>query len=282
MGDNRGVHALRRAFGAVEDAAASPWAERLASAGLTARGVVYCVVAILAVQLPTGKASPANKDGALVTVAHQPLGRILLVVLALGFAAYAAWRFLEAAVGRRGKDGVKSAAVRLADVARGAVYLVLLASAVAVLVDDNDSAREEEPEWTARVLAHGGGRALVIGIGLGLVGVGVYLAVRGARQKFRKSLDTASMSARARCWLPRLGTLGYVSRGVVAALIGWFLAKAALDFDPAESVGVDGALRRLAAQPYGPWLLALVAAGLLAFGLFSFVEARYRRVLENA
>lgn len=273
---------MRTVVEAVEDAAASQWGERLARAGLAARGVMYCVVAALGFALPAGGDDRADKDGALLAVARQPLGRVLVAILATGFAAYAAWRFLEAAIGRRDEAGWKGTALRLADAGRGLVYVALLGSAVAVLFGDADPPEEDEPEWTARLMGAAGGRGLVVAFGIGLVAVGGYLAVRGARQKFRKSLATAEMPRRARCWLPRLGTLGYVSRGVVAALVGGFLVKAAVEYDPAESRGVDGALRSLSAQPYGPWLLAGVATGLLAFGLFSFVEARYRRVLDNA
>src|SRR5205814_9883 len=135
--------------------------------------------------------------------------------------------------------------------------------------------------WSARLMSHEAGRWLVLLAGAVVVIVGVVLLVRSFAQKFEKYLDVKHMGAWQRTWLPRLGVVGYAARGVVAALIGAFVIQAAVTFDPQKAVGVDGALKRLAAEPYGPLLLGVVAVGLLAFGLFSFVEARFRKVLED-
>jgi hypothetical protein len=248
---------------------------------------VYCVAAVITVQIAMGRGGRADRQGALKSVADEPFGHALLVILAVGFAAYAVWRFAKAAAGagegsghERGGSGVLK---RLADVGRGVIYVGLLYTTVRLLTTGatGGGSDEEAKTWSARLMGHEAGRWLVLLAGAVIAVVGVVLVVRAFAQEFEKHLDLAGMSRTARDWLPRLGTAGYAARGVVAGLIGAFIIQAALTFDPKKAVGVDGALKRLAGEPYGPFLLALVAVGLLAFGLFSFVEARWRKVLED-
>jgi hypothetical protein len=271
----------------VRRAEGSDWLERAGRIGLCARGVVYCVAAVVAVQIAFGRGGRADRQGALKSVADEPLGHALLLVLALGFAAYALWRFAKAAAGAGEGSGQETGATgtvkRLADVGRGLIYVGLLYTAVRLFATGKSGggSDEEAKTWSARLMTHDAGRWLVLGAGAALVIVGLVLLVRAFAQKFEKHLDVAAMNRWERTWMPRLGIVGYAARGVVAALIGVFIIQAAVTFDPQKAVGVDGALKRLSGQPYGPFLLILVAAGLLAFGLFSFVEARWRKVLED-
>jgi hypothetical protein len=140
---------------------------------------------------------------------------------------------------------------------------------------------EEAKTWSARLMAHDGGRWIVVVAGAALIVTGAVLVVHALAQKFEDHLDVAQMNGWERKWLPRLGIAGYAARGAVAALIGAFFIQAGVTFDPKKAVGVDGALKRLAGEPYGPVLLVLVALGLVSFGLFSFVEARWRKVLDD-
>jgi hypothetical protein len=86
------------------------------------------------------------------------------------------------------------------------------------------------------------------------------------------------MNATTRRWCERIGLVGLVARAIVFGLIGAFMIKAAFEYDPREAIGLDGALQKLANQAYGSWLLGLTAAGLVAYALFCFIEARYREV----
>ena len=245
---------------------------------------MYCVAAVLAVQIAVGKGGRADRQGALKSVGDEPLGHALLVVLAVGFAAYALWRFAKAASsageGSGRETGAAGVMKRLADVGRGLIYVGLLYTAIRLLATGQagGGSDAEAKTWSARLMSHEAGRWLVLLAGAVLVVVGVVLLVRSFAQKFDKHLEMKKMPAWQRT---RLGVLGYAARGVVAALIGGFVIQAAVTFDPQKAVGVDGALKRLAGEPYGPLLLAIVALGLLAFGLFSFVEARFRKVLED-
>ena len=168
-----------------------------------------------------------------------------------------------------------------------ALYVGLLVSSVALLFGRSaaggggGSSERAQRGWTARLLAHGWGEWLVGLVGVGLVVGAVALVVMGVREDFAHKLETAGMRPWQRTWLPRLGVFGWVARGVVFGLIGVFVVRAALDHDPRQSVGVDGALHRLASAPLGPLLLSAVAVGIAAYGAYSLVEARWRRVLER-
>lgn len=273
------------ASAAANQAARSPWVEKLGRVGLAARGVVWILVGVLALRIATGDGGEqADKDGALQTVAVQPFGKALLVLLAIGFAGYALWRFVQAAV-ERGDGGGKAWAKRAGYAARGVVYVALLISTIPLITAKRSGGGGggggSEADWTAKVLDAPFGRALVIAAGLALIAIGLWLGYRGIEKKFVKHLKTGEMSPTVRTWSVRLGVLGHVARMVVFALIGWFLVQAAIDYNPDEAVGLDGALRSVAEAGHGPVLLGIVAIGLIAFGIYSLVEARYREVLGS-
>lgn len=267
---------------ALERASRSTWLERMARAGMVARGLLYVVVAILAIQVARGHSDArADKQGALQTVVRQPMGRVMVLLLAVGFAGYAIWRFVEAAVGPPDeRDPRKAMFKRIGYAARGLLYTFFFAAAVRLFIWSNQRPTDgnAEVDWTARVLNWPGGTWLVIGVGLGILGAALYIGWRGLSGKFRKRLKPLEMSRAERRWVRGLGTVGNVARMLVALVIGGLLVIAALQHDPAEAVGIDGALKRLADRAYGPALLTLVAFGLGAYGLYSFAEARYRRV----
>jgi hypothetical protein len=271
-----------RAEDALEDAADSTWLQRLARAGLVARGLLYVVVAVLASQVAAGhdEARP-DKQGALQAVVRQPFGRLLVLLLAVGFAGYAAWRFVEAAVGPADQpDTNKVRFKRIGYFLRGCLYAGFFGSAVRLFIWSNSVAGSETPEkdWTARVLDWPLGTWLVQGAGLVAIGAGLYIGYRGLSGKFRKRLKSLEMGPAIRLWVRAVGTVGNVARMLIALMIGVFLIAAARQHDPDQAVGIDGALKRLADRPYGPTLLVVVALGLAAYGVYSFAEARYRRV----
>lgn len=272
-----------KAEDALEDAACSTWLENLARAGLVARGLLYLVVAVLASQVAAGhNETRADKQGALQAVVRQPFGRVLVLLLAAGFAGYAAWRFVEAAVGPADQpdaDSAKDKFKRVGYFLRGGLYTFFFGSAVKLFLWSNSAAKEgAEADWTARVLTWPGGTWLVQAAGLVAIGAGLYIGWRGVAGKFRKRLKSLEMGEAVRRWVRVVGTVGMISRMLIAMMIGVFLIAAARQHDPDQAVGIDGALRRLADRPYGPTLLVVVALGLAAYGLYSFAEARYRRV----
>ncbi len=259
----RTAHGTRKADGAVEAAG------RL---GFACRGLVYVIIGVLAIAVAAGRSrAETDRRGALGQIAARPFGTALLILLVIGFLGYAAWRATEAA--REEKWGQ-----RLASAARAVLYVGFAATTVEFLVSGRGGGGSNPEPWTARLMKHTGGRVLVGAVGVVLVGAGAVLAYRGIARKFLKKLKTGDMSPTTRKAVVAAGVGGQVARGVVYALVGTFLIKAAITFDPDQAKGIDQSLKSLVHLAYGPYLLGLVAAGLVLFGVYSFAEGRYRRM----
>ncbi|MDP8956861.1 MAG: DUF1206 domain-containing protein [Actinomycetota bacterium] len=266
--------------GTASSAPARPgrWVEPLARAGFAAKGGVYALVAVIAVKVAAGAGGkPEDQRGALGTLADEPFGMVLLVLLGLGLAAYAAWRLAQVFLGARGKHGFEDLGERAASVGRAGIYAALAFFAWSIVAGDRASGSAEQQQ-TATVLGWPGGVVLVTAVGVVVIGVAAYQAYRAATQDFLDDLDLAGVGGGERRAATLVGTIGHAARAVVFGLIGVFLVKAAVGYDPEDAVGLDGALRELASQPYGRYLLGLVAAGLFLFALYCLVEARYRRL----
>lgn len=271
---------IRGAQTSGEKVAQSRGFERLARGGFVARGLIYGIVGILAVKLAVGDGgTTTNQQGALKTVANQPFGKVLLILVAIGLGGYALWRFVHALLGR-GPEGSDSGFERLAALGSGIVYAGLCASAVGILLGSgsNGGSSGSASSTTAGVFGWPGGTWLVAIAGAVLIGIGLYQGYRGLTKDFLKDSKTAQMSPRVRNWIEWIGSFGHLARMVVFGLVGVFMIKAAIDYNPDQAVGLDGALAKIAHASYGPFLLGLVAAGLIAFGVYSLSDARYRRI----
>jgi hypothetical protein len=261
-----------------EKVAHSSGFELLARAGFVARGLIYAIIGILAIKLALGVGGKAtNQQGALRTIAHQPFGRVLLILVAIGLGGYALWRLVRALLGH-GPEGSDSGFDRVAALGSGIVYAGLCAVAVEILLGSASGGSGNASKATAGVLGWPGGTWLVAIAGAVLDGVGLYQGYRGLTQDFLEDSKTEQMSARVRDWIEWIGTFGHFARMVVFGLAGVFLIKAAIDYNPNKAVGLDGALAKIAHASYGPLLLGIVAAGLIAFGVYSLSDARYRRI----
>jgi Domain of Unknown Function (DUF1206) len=251
--------------------------EWLSRAGFIARGLIYGIVGLLALKLAIGQGGKTtNQQGALHTVAQQPLGEILLALVAVGLGGYATWRFVRAAVGH-GPEGRDSSFDRVAALASGVVYAGLCIVAVRILVGSKGSSSTPDSA-TAGVFGWPAGTWLVAAAGLIIIAVGLYQGYRGVARDFLSDSKTEEMSPRTKRWISRLGMIGHLARMVVFVLAGFFLLRAAVEFDPKQAVGLDGALAKLQHNSLGPFLLGIVAAGLIAFAVYSFSDARYRRI----
>lgn len=249
----------------------------LARLGLSARGVIYILVGVLALMLAFGKNSGStDQRGAMQNLSRQTGGSVLLLVIAVGLAGYAVWRFAEAAFGVAGEG--KKAGPRLQSFVRGIVYASLAVSAVTILVHGRQKSQtKQQQSTTAQIMKNSGGRWLVGIVGLGIVVVGAVLVYEGLTRKFEKYFKLGEMSPGARKTTEFLGTVGTASRGIVFGVAGVLVVIAAVQFSPKKAQGIDGALRALRDTPVGPWLLVLVAIGLVMFGLFGLCEARWRK-----
>jgi hypothetical protein len=261
-----------------EKVARSDGFEWLARAGFVARGLIYGIIGVLALKLAVGAGgTTTNQQGALETIARQPFGKVLLILVAIGLGGYALWRLIHALLGH-GPEDSDTSSDRVAALGSGIVYAGLCAVAVEILLGAGGSSSASAQKTTAGVFGWPAGTWLVGFAGAVLLGIGLYQGYRGLSKDFLEDSKTEQMSARVRNWIEWIGSFGHLARMVVFGLVGVFLIKAAVDYNPNKAVGLDGALAKLAHQSYGPFLLGLVAAGLVAFGLYSLSDARYRRI----
>jgi hypothetical protein len=267
----------RHARSAADRVARTRQFEWLARAGLAARGVVYMVIGVLAVKLALGDGGKTtNQQGALKTIAQQPFGKVLLILVAIGLFGYALWRLVRAAVGH-GLEQADDTKERVDSAFSGFGYAALFVTAIGILIGSG-SGGGDPGKATGGVLDWPGGQVLVAIAGIVIVGVGLQQGYKAIKKKFLDESKTEEMSDRVRAAFTGLGVFGYLARMVVFGLIGYFLFKAAIDYDPDKAVSLDGALAGLGQASNGPLLLGIVAAGLIGFGAYSFADARYRKV----
>jgi hypothetical protein len=255
--------------------------EVLTRTGFVARGVIYAIIGGLAIQVATHTTpkTPTNQKGALETIDKQPLGHWLLIVVAAGLGAYAIWRFVQAYAGRGPEGGGdESTFGRISAAASGCAYLAMCALAVSILVGSSSQSSSSPHKSAAGVLGWPGGQWIVGIAGAIFVGVALYQGYKGVSRKFLEDDKSEEMGPLVKRWITISGVIGHLARMVAFGLIGVFVIRAAVDYAPNKAVGLDGALEKLARQTYGTFLLAVVAAGLIAFGIFSIAEARYRRI----
>jgi hypothetical protein len=259
------------------------WFEALGRIGLASRGAIYCIVAWLALVVAFGDLGrEVDKQGAIATLASQPLGTWLLLILAACFAGYALWRAAEAITGETSKDSDAGAAKRAASAAKGVLYGAFAVSTLTfALSHRGESTADKQEGWTATVMGWSFGRQLVAVVGLVVIGIGLSNFYRAIKGTFMEKLKTNELGDRTESTVRTIGRAGHIGRGAVFTLVGVFVVKAAADFDPQQSRGLDGALKELAFRGYGPPLLVVLAVGMLAFALYSFCEARWRRILGS-
>jgi hypothetical protein len=254
--------------------------ETVARIGLIAQGVSFGLVAVLAIELAVGEGGAAtDRQGALRTIAQDDFGRIVVILIAIGFAAYTLWRLAEVVLGHEVEedDARGKWSKRFVALGKGAIYGGLCAVAVSILLGEGGGG-DEEREATEGILGWPAGRWIVGAIAAGFAGAALWNLYRAVSAKYKESLKTGQMSSGELRWTTRIAFAGLTSRAVIFALIAWFFFDAAADYDARKAEGLDGALRKLAAEQYGPWLLGLVAVGLFAWGIFCLIQARYREV----
>jgi Domain of Unknown Function (DUF1206) len=246
----------------------------LGRAGFAARGVLYAIIGILALAIAFGNSSrQADQAGAVRVVAATPVGAVLLWLLAAGFAGMALWRLSQAAYGAPGGS-------RLAAVFKTVVYgfIAFAVLRYALGLGAPASSNRQAVDLTAAAMHHPGGQIVVGLIGAALIVAGAFLALSALRGRFLPVLRLDEMRPQVRRVVAALGRTGGTARGIVFGGAGAFLVSAAVSANAQRAKGVDATLRAFARTPAGPWLLVLVAAGLVTFGIFSLAEARWRRL----
>jgi hypothetical protein len=268
------------------ETATNPWSTRLARCGFATRGVIYLLIGVLAGKAAIGAGGKTTDNtGALVSLYQQPFGRFLTGVVAIGLFAYALWLFVAAALDpeRKGTE-VRGIGARIAFAIVGCSYAGLGMIAVRLVLHrgtGRQSSDASAQDWTARLLAHPLGAAVVVLIGLIALGAAGFFFYQAFTARFRDELNMSEARTTERQWVVPLGRVGYAALGVVNTIIGLFLIIAAVRHNAGEAKGLGGALNALTQRRDGALLLGIVAIGLIAYGVYSFVEARYRQLVRT-
>lgn len=253
--------------------------EGLARLGYAARGLVYLIVGWFAVTAAYGSNRPTDTKGALVELFQNPFGSVLLALTALGLAGYALWRVMQAVLDvNHVGTSPKGLVVRAGFIVAGVIHAGLAIFAIKLLAGQGGGRGDGEAaahDWTAWLLTKPMGRVLVAAVGAAIIGTAVAHAIKAYKASFRRELDADPDTMKVIC---PIGRFGFAAKGLVFAVVGSFFLVAAWQSDSSESGGLLKALQFLQQQPYGPWLLGVVAAGLFAFGAFSVVQAVYCRI----
>ncbi len=268
------------------EAATNRWSTRLARCGYATKGVVYLLIGGLAAKAAAGAGGGKTTDnsGAIETLYQQPFGRFLVGIIAIGLFAYALWLFVSALLDpeRKGTDA-KGLGARGAFAIVGCSYVTLGILALRLVLHRSSGGQSSDTktqDWTARLLKHPGGVALVVLAGLIVLGVAGFFFFQAVTARFRTRLSLTGAQGGVRRWVVPLGRVGYAALGVVNTIIGLFLVIAAFRRNAGEAKGVGGALAEITHRPYGALLLSIVALGLVAYGAYSLVEARYRQLVR--
>ncbi|OUJ75931.1 DUF1206 domain-containing protein [Hymenobacter crusticola] len=250
----------------------------LARFGFAAKGIVYFLLGGLALLAATGMkgGQTADKEKAVLTLQELPMGRWLLGLVALGLFGYVIWRFVQAVRDTEHK-GTKpmGLAKRLGYAGSGALYaaLALYAGRAAVQGAPPSSSGNGRQTLVAKVLEFPLGEWLVGAAALLTIGIGLYQIYRAYAGKFKKDVDSSSLSSEQKQLVERTGQAGYTARGIVLGILGYFLLQAALNSNSQEVQGTEGAFDLLSSM--GPAVLGIVALGLMAYGVYQIVRARF-------
>ena len=246
----------------------------LARVGYGAKGIVYIITGGLAAQ----GIAQAGSEGALTTIAQQPFGKVLLGLVAVGLAAYSLWRFVQGFTDPENEgDDAEGIGKRVGYLGSAAAYAFLTFTAVQIIFSGSSGSGSGGGGWTAQLLQTTWGQIAVGAVGVGILIGGFYQLYQGFTGGFTDDFAKGEMSSQELTWATRAGRIGHIARGIVYLIIAWFFVQAALQSDASETGGIGKALDELGSQPYGPWLLGAVGVGFVAYGIYCFVMARYRK-----
>jgi fumarate reductase subunit D len=269
----------------VKRASANPVLELLERLGYLVRGALYAVMGLLAlgIALKVTGGKTTDLSGSLVFLVSNPFGKLVLVVVAVGLAAYSVWGFTRAIYDplHRGK-GAGGYAARLGFVTSALSYAAIVFFALQLLLGSGAASGDSTQKTIASILTHPGGGPLTLIIGLVAIVVGLGQFLEAYRATFKEDLKGADMTASERDIAVGLGRFGMFARGVIFLVIGWFLVQAGLHHDAGQVQGFGGAFLFLLGQPFGRIVLGIVALGFVALGLHSFACARWIRLMGSS
>jgi hypothetical protein len=257
-----------------------PWMARLVRVGYAAKGVLYLLIGGLALQLALGEGGRlTDASGALRSVVGQPFGLVLLAAIGVGLIAYAAWEFsgvfwLPRLHRRHSKVWLEQAGSVVKSVGYGAVGWEALQMVMGARASSGNSTDEYAREAMQLPL----GQWAVAAVGIGIAIYGIVQARKAWQARLGEDLDQSALRREGLGWVVNIGRLGVGARGVVFVAMGILLARAGFDRRPSEAGGTAEALGSLLSQPFGTTLLAVIAAGVICFGVWQLLHARYARI----
>jgi len=269
---------------AVDD---NPWLEKVFKFGWVAKAVVYTLMGVAAIQIArqdSGADGEASPEGSIAAIADAPVGRPLLAVLTIGLALYVIWRILSVAVVRG--NGASEWAHRVGYMFSGIFYFLLAYTAGKAAFTGVDPEESNTVESLSKsVMEMTAGRTMVGAAGLVTIGVGVYFVVhKGIQRSFTDDLDGVQRDPRdneaKRAAVVVAGVIGWIGRGIVTVFVGFFLVRAAVNFDPSDARGFDQSLRQVAGTGFGSAVVLGCAIGLVAYGAFCLVSYRFRSLSD--
>lgn len=263
---------------------ATRWLQLLARVGYASKGIVYIVMGALAVRAAFRVSSDfVSFRGSLLRIVDRPFGHTMLAVLAIGFAGYAAWQIISALIDVEDSgEGRNALFSRVEQIFTGVIYASLAKVSGHLLFEDESTAVEIEYHWGTWLARMPGGHAGLALAGACILSYGLYQFWRARSERaLLKRVLLPSMAGATRRVIVSLGRFGLVTRGVVFGMLGWLLVRAGIRGDHSVGSSLGDALRALGEGPAGMWVLAVVAAGLMAHGGYQFINARYRRLRER-
>ena len=271
---------LKDAANAVEDASNSRALVIAARAGFAVSGLLHLLTGFVAIQLAlgkAGKAEPADQAGAVAQLAAQPQG---LLMLWAGFAACVAlalWQTSNAVFDYGQLEAKKKVARKLAAAGKAVVFAVIALTFAASASGNSKTSGKTTSDFTVSIIKAPGGAFLLITIGAAIAIAGIVFVVLGVKGSFKKDLRLPP-SGTARSVVTGLGVVGYIAEGVALFLVGLLFIISTVNANPQESTGLDGGLKALREQPYGVYMLTAVGAGLICYGLYLMVKAKFARM----
>lgn len=244
----------------------------LVGIGLASYGLLHLVLAWIAIRIVLWNRGDASSEGALSQLRKQPLGEVLLWVMAIGLFTLTLWQAVEATIGRDAPNRDSRLRRRLMSAGRAIIYFALGVLAVTIATGSASSSGNGEETLSTKLMAIPFGRVLVAAVGAAVIGIGIAQIVKGVKQNFTEDLDRGTPPA-----VRRLGTIGYCAKGIAFGIIGGLFCWAALSYDPEKAGGMDAALSTIRDQPFGLVLLTIMAAGIACFGVYCFFWARMAR-----
>ncbi len=257
-----------------------PWAERFSRYGLATKGIVYATSGVLSAQAALSVTEQTiGSRSALEFIVARPLGKIMLGVVAIGLCGYALWRFIEGILDPDHNGfNVGGIVKRGGYLLSGLAYTGLAFAAVEIILDTSEVRESSIEIWTARLLAQPFGRWLVGVAAFIVFGLAFGTGYKAFTTGFRNKLNLGEMNRFEIALATSVGSVGLIARGIVLCVTSVFLATAALHDEASEAGGLAQVLEYISRQPFGAWLLGAASVGLIAYGLYLMIEAKYRHI----